>query len=476
MIGVNFIIIDEVSMVGCTMLNMIHKRLQEVKGSSKLFGGIQPIFVGDMFQLRPVKDSGWIFETEKSNYGPLAINLWVNNIRMFELTEIMRQGDDKQFAELLNRVREGNQTIDDETIFESRFIKPNEDIDPYLPHLFTVNKSVAKHNKVCYDKMNTEKRKIVAFDDIKGGDMNDELREKLLSKISPDPRNTSRMIKELELAIDLSYKIVLNLNVQDGLTNGALCTLQKFQLEDPSKPKGILWVKFSDEEIGQNLRKKYDKKHSKTHEISCGWTPIYPETREFSHNKGNKKIIMVSRTQFPLEPATASTVHKSQGLTLKSDIVVDFSFWTQAHMLYVALSRVDKLSKLHIKKFDLKRIRVDDRVKLEMKRLRELGYPFCLKFLHNTPGILKISFINTQSMNRHLEDVRHDKTLLSSDVIVCLETWWIETDPIETTFIKGYKTHRFDSLLSIRKQGLAVFIRENIDINDNNFQIFRNWY
>lgn len=207
MIGVNFIIIDEVSMVGCTMLNMIHKRLQEVKGSSKLFGGIQPIFVGDMFQLRPVKDSGWIFETEKSNYGPLAINLWVNNIRMFELTEIMRQGDDKQFAELLNRVREGNQTIDDETIFESRFIKPNEDIDPYLPHLFTVNKSVAKHNKVCYDKMNTEKRKIVAFDDIKGGDMNDELREKLLSKISPDPRNTSRLIKELELAIDLSSKL-----------------------------------------------------------------------------------------------------------------------------------------------------------------------------------------------------------------------------------------------------------------------------
>ena len=66
---------------------------------------------------------------------------------------------------------------------------------------------------------------------------------------------------------------------------------------------------------------------------------------------------------------------------------------------------------LHIKKFDLKRIRVDDPVKLEMKRLRELGYPFCLKFLHNTPGILKISFINTQSMNRHLEDVRHDKTL-----------------------------------------------------------------
>ena len=72
---------------------------------------------------------------------------------------------------------------------------------------------------------------------------------------------------------------------------------------------------------------------------------------------------MVSRTQFPLEPATASTVHKSQGLTLKSDIVVDFSFWTQAHMLYVSLSRVDKLSKLHIKKY------------------KKLPYHYCLYFI-----------------------------------------------------------------------------------------------
>lgn len=41
--------------------------------------------------------------------GPLATNLWTDLFKMFELTEIMRQKDDKDFAELLNRLREETQ-------------------------------------------------------------------------------------------------------------------------------------------------------------------------------------------------------------------------------------------------------------------------------------------------------------------------------------------------------------------------------
>ena len=45
------VIIDEVSMVGFRMFNLIHKRLQDIKGCSKDFGGVSVICFGDLFSL-----------------------------------------------------------------------------------------------------------------------------------------------------------------------------------------------------------------------------------------------------------------------------------------------------------------------------------------------------------------------------------------------------------------------------------------
>lgn len=70
------------------------------------FGGVSLITVGDLFQLQPVFDR-WIFENSDTNYTPLATNLWQTYFEMYELTQIMRQKEDKLFAELLNRLREG---------------------------------------------------------------------------------------------------------------------------------------------------------------------------------------------------------------------------------------------------------------------------------------------------------------------------------------------------------------------------------
>ena len=59
--GIKYVIIDEISMVGIRLMNFINKRFQEIFGSSKDFGGLQPLFVGDLIQLRPVCDD-WIFK------------------------------------------------------------------------------------------------------------------------------------------------------------------------------------------------------------------------------------------------------------------------------------------------------------------------------------------------------------------------------------------------------------------------------
>ena len=47
------IFIDEISMCGSSMFNFINLRLQEVTGTTKPFGGVSIIGVGDLFQLHP---------------------------------------------------------------------------------------------------------------------------------------------------------------------------------------------------------------------------------------------------------------------------------------------------------------------------------------------------------------------------------------------------------------------------------------
>ena len=68
------VIIDEISLVGNTMLQSTNARLQEIKKNTKPFGGVHMLVLGDLYQLRPVKDK-WIFQNLNDNYGPLATNL-----------------------------------------------------------------------------------------------------------------------------------------------------------------------------------------------------------------------------------------------------------------------------------------------------------------------------------------------------------------------------------------------------------------
>ncbi|XP_070537059.1 uncharacterized protein [Ptychodera flava] len=105
--NLKIIFIDEISMVGNGMFNYINLRLQQIMANNQLFGGVSIVAFGDLYQLKPVFD-GWIFNDLRHDYGPLALNIWKDLFKMFELTDIMRQKDDLDFAQLLNRVREGN--------------------------------------------------------------------------------------------------------------------------------------------------------------------------------------------------------------------------------------------------------------------------------------------------------------------------------------------------------------------------------
>lgn len=98
------LIIDEISMVSSGTFNYIDKRLQQIKDSTQPFGGITVVAV-DLYQLRPVGQ--YVFELSSNVMARIAGSVWQSHFHLVELCRIMRQKDDSNFAALLNRVRQG---------------------------------------------------------------------------------------------------------------------------------------------------------------------------------------------------------------------------------------------------------------------------------------------------------------------------------------------------------------------------------
>ena len=141
------IIIDEISMVGTNTLTFLDTRLQQLTGTKASFGGLSIIAVADLYQLMPVCDK-WIFSDPSKSASALAYNLWKDYFRLYELVDIMRQKDDADFAQMLNRLRQNELTEDDKNELNKHSISPHVTNYPKeAPHLFTENKFVDKHNE-----------------------------------------------------------------------------------------------------------------------------------------------------------------------------------------------------------------------------------------------------------------------------------------------------------------------------------------
>ena len=194
-----------------------------------------------------------------------------------------------------------------------------------------------------YDTSCEEKFSIIASDVVIGTD-SPQMKEKLLSKIPSDPRKTMQFAGELFIAINQRTEIVLNVRVEDGLTNGAGNVVKHVELYNAPKPEGIIWVLFDDSHVGQMTRN--ENSHMYTSNIDRSWTPIISVTAKFC--VGRNTAFQIARRQFPLRAAAAKTIHRSQG-DIEREIVVNLETSRAfPHIHYVALSRVTKLEGLHV--------------------------------------------------------------------------------------------------------------------------------
>ncbi len=440
----------------------INNRLKDIKGSKEDFGGVSIIAIGDLFQLQPVMD-GYIFKhLDNSEYSILSPNLWQQHFAMFELQEIMRQRESKVFAEILNRLREGKHTQSDILKIKERMIRfsMSHSYPMNVPHLFFQNAMVNEFNDRVHRAAPGEKYTINAQDSVIGA-TSAELRDKIMKQIPHDPRKTKQIILNLQLAEGERTELAMNVRTEDGMTNGAGNIVKKINLTQRCKPSGIVWVQFDHADIGQKTR--HENRHLYVQGIQPTWTPIKPITTQFA--VGRNRTAQVVRKQFPLRPAAAKTIHRSQGDT-ENKIVVNFNTTRSIpHIHYVGLSRVTTLEGLYVTDLCEDKIAVSNDVKTEMQRLRneaclQLSVPPLYALEQN---LLKICFLNARSLHRHIEDIKKDFNYSCADVCIFSETRFSQTDSDTMYSIDGYSLFRNDSQSAVQHTrpygGTAVYSR-----------------
>ena len=170
-----------------------------------------------------------IFENSKDGYATLATNLWQQYFQMFELTEVMRQRGDKDFAQILNRIREGKHTESDIEVLKERILKLSPEHPDYpmtSTHLFSTNMAVDQHNHSIFNKSVNEKVEVKAID-IVLGDLSDDLKERVKKQIPNDPSKTMGLYSVCKILKEAKYDLTTNVSVVDGMTNGAECIIKK---------------------------------------------------------------------------------------------------------------------------------------------------------------------------------------------------------------------------------------------------------
>jgi hypothetical protein len=148
---VKLVIHEEISLSDRNMLNCINCRLQDITGNkSKPFGGIHYLTVGDVFQINAAFDQYIFLDSDDDQYGPLVPNFWRDNFVLYEMQEIMQQRDARQFAELLNRLREGNHTPEDIALLKTRLLSVLPNPSAYSPiarHFLSTHKQIDNHHQ-----------------------------------------------------------------------------------------------------------------------------------------------------------------------------------------------------------------------------------------------------------------------------------------------------------------------------------------
>ena len=355
--SLQMVVIDEISVVGNNMLVYISKRLQQITGISKPFGGITVLAFGDLYQLPPVGQRK-VYELPDDDFERLSSSVWVRNFKAVELTQIMRQKEDQEFAALLIRERKSEHTQADIQLLQTcRTDSTNPNYRADVLHIFKLNEDKNRHNEVKMYELNKPILTLTAK----------EIRPLCLKDCmtSDDSRDTGGLQKEILICEGSRVMVIRNIDVQDGLCNGAQGTVLGFIPKTTTgKAVKAVVVQFDKLNVGSaaTAASRFDLSSFPANAV-----PITPIEISFSVSR-NKQGLEIRWIQFPLQLAFGCTIHKIQGSTL-DNVVVSFKNSFFPGQAYVAFSRSRKLDGLQLLDLEAKNIKASASVKKEMERL-----------------------------------------------------------------------------------------------------------
>lgn len=282
-----------------------------MRRNDKPFGGIQLILCGDFLQLPPVSktlksrplssipDKRFCFQSDS----------WKNSIGVSYELKIVHRQKDSEFVKMLNLLRLGhvNDDITNRLLATSR--QQIESNGILATQLCSHTNDANSINESCLQKLEGDSKIFQAED-------NDASSIKQLDSQVPAPGR-------LELKIGAQVMLLKNVNVSNGLVNGARGIIVGFH------SGGVPVVRFRN-------KREYVAKPEK-------WvikTPV-----------GG----VLTRKQIPLKLAWAFSIHKSQGLTLDC-VEMSLSKVFEAGQAYVALSRAQSLQCIRVMDFDPKQV------------------------------------------------------------------------------------------------------------------------
>lgn len=309
--SVSLLVVDEVSMVRPDLLDAIDNSLRKIRQSSRPFGGVQLLLIGDLRQLPPVvREEEWnlLNPYYNSQYFYESQALKKAGFRIVELTMVYRQSD-KEFINILNRIRDGE--IDQQGLNELNrkcLLKSPLNEEGYI--------RLTTHNHHC-------------------ARINEDRLESL-------PEDTMEYNAEVEgIFPESAYPADFHLRLKKGAQ-------VIFVKNDTGSER-----KFYNGLIGTVVSLSREKVRVR---IPSGKVidvvPMEWENAGFKQNEATGKIEQTVEgvfRQFPLQLAWAITIHKSQGLTFDKAII-DASNSFAPGQTYVALSRCRNLEGLRLER------------------------------------------------------------------------------------------------------------------------------
>lgn len=307
--SIDTLVIDEISMVRADLLDAVDSVLRRFRKNQLPFGGVQMVMIGDLGQLAPVaKDDEWqmLSRYYDTPYFFSSIALKSTRYAIVELKTVYRQSD-SHFVELLNRVRDNRADSSVLAALNSRYI-PN-----FQPRVEEGYIRLTTHN---YQAQQENERQLALLPG------KPYTYEASISGKYPEMLFPTEQILTLKEGAQVMF-VKNDSSADKAFYNGMIGTVTEINEKNffvRTKDTGVV-IKVEPEQW-ENTRYEIDER---TNEI----------TEEI---EGTFK-------QFPVKPAWAITVHKSQGLTFDRAIIDVQRAFTHGQT-YVALSRCRTLEGL----------------------------------------------------------------------------------------------------------------------------------